>query len=90
LHVLEFKVSELEDFCGVFLGNTVSSGITRQRMIVANARRQNILIKRDCALVRGGVDRDVVLSAYKWMARQPKNSLFQAQCQDALLRANSS
>jgi hypothetical protein len=70
LHVLELKVSELEDFCGVFLGNTVSSGITGQRMIVTNAGRQDILIERDCALVISGVDSAVVWSAYKWMARQ--------------------
>ena len=69
-HVLELKVSELENFCSVFLSYTVPSGIARQWMIVTNAGRQDILIERDCALGINGVGSAVVEGAYKWRARQ--------------------
>ena len=71
LGVLGLKIPELEDFCGVFLRNTDSSGITGQWMTVTNAGGQEILIERDCALIIRGVDSAVIFCAYKWTARQP-------------------
>lgn len=48
-HSLELKVSQLENFGGVFFGNAFSSSVAREGVIVTDTRRQNILVESNYA-----------------------------------------